>query len=145
MLIDFAVALDDVKNYFSKYINDIDTLFMLLKAEYKSNLTTRKSLVIFDEVQFCSKARETIKYLVKDGRYDYIKIGSLISIKENVKDILIPSEERHIKMNPLDFEEFLWALGEKSLANLIRKYFSELNPLPNLLHEKRCCYLGNIY
>ena len=136
MLIDFSVASDDVKSYFKKYVNDIDSLFMLLEAEYRTDLKRRKSLIIFDEVQFCPKAREAIKHLVKDGRYDYIETGSLISVKENVQGILIPSEERHIKMYPLDFEEFLWALGEKSLANLIRTFFKELKPLPNQLHEK---------
>ena len=136
MLIDFSVASDDVKSYFKKYVNDIDSLFMLLEAEYRTDLKRRKSLIIFDEVQFCPKAREAIKHLVKDGRYDYIETGSLISVKENVQGILIPSEERHIKMYPLDFEEFLWALGEKSLSNLIRKFFTDLKPLPNQLHEK---------
>lgn len=83
---------------------------MLLFSEFKvNNLPKRKSLIIFDEVQFCPKAREAIKHLVKDGKYDYIETGSLISIKENVEDILIPSEERQLKMYPLDFEEFLWS------------------------------------
>lgn len=136
MLIDFSIASKEVKSYFEKYITDIDTLFMLLEAEYHVELKKRKSLVIFDEVQFCPKAREAIKHLVKDGRFDYLETGSLISVKENVKNILIPSEERHIKMYPLDFEEFLWALNEKPLANLIRSYFKELKSLPNSLHER---------
>lgn len=136
LLIDFSIASKDVKSYFEKYITDIDTLFMLLEAEYHVELKKRKSLVIFDEVQFCPKAREAIKHLVKDRRFDYLETGSLISVKENVKSILIPSEERHIKMYPLDFEEFLWALNEKPLANLIRNNFNELKPLPNSLHEK---------
>ncbi|MGM9971558.1 MAG: ATP-binding protein [Anaeroplasmataceae bacterium] len=136
MLIDFSIASKEVKSYFEKYITDIDTLFMLLEAEYHVQLKKRKSLVIFDEVQFCPKAREAIKHLVKDGRFDYLETGSLISVKENVKNILIPSEERHIKMYPFDFEEFLWALNEKPLANLIRSYFKELKSLPNSLHDK---------
>ena len=136
MLIDFSIASKEIKGYFEKYITDIDTLFMLLEAEYHVELKKRKSLVIFDEVQFCPKAREAIKHLVKDGRFDYLETGSLISVKENVKNILIPSEERHIKMYPLDFEEFLWAINEKPLANLIRNYFKELKSLPNSLHEK---------
>ena len=136
MLIDFSIASEDVKKYFVKYIKDLDTLFMLLEAEYNVELKRRKSLIIFDEVQFCPKAREAIKHLVQDGRYDYIETGSLISVKENVSGILIPSEERHIKMYPLDFEEFLWAINEKALANLIRKFFNDLIPLPNQLHEK---------
>lgn len=136
MLIDFSIASKEVKSYFEKYITDIDTLFMLLETKYHVELKKRKSLVIFDEVQFCPKAREAIKHLVKDGRFDYLETGSLISVKENVKNILIPSEERHIKMYPLDFEEFLWALNEKPLANLIRSYFKELKSLPNSLHKR---------
>ncbi len=136
MLIDFSIASKEVKSYFEKYVTDIDTLFMLLEAEYKVTLKRRKSLVIFDEIQFCPKAREAIKHLVKDGRYDYLETGSLISVHENVKGILIPSEERHIKMYPLDFEEFLWALNEKSLAETIKKFYAELKPLPNQMHEK---------
>ncbi len=136
LLIDFSIATNDVKCYFEKYINDLDTLFMLLETEYHVELIKRKSLIIFDEIQFCPKAREAIKHLVKDGRYDYIETGSLISVKENVNGILIPSEERHLKMYPLDFEEFLWSMGEEGIANLIRKFFKELKPLPELLHEK---------
>lgn len=136
LVIDFSIASKDVKEYFVNHIKDLDTLFMLLEAEYNIELKRRKSLIIFDEVQFCPKAREAIKHLVQDGRYDYIETGSLISVKENVSGILIPSEERHIKMYPLDFEEFLWALNEKPLANLIRKFFNDLTPLPNQLHEK---------
>ncbi len=135
MLIDFSVASNNVKSFFENYINDIDTLFMLLSAEYGVTLKKRKSLIIFDEIQFCPKAREAIKYLIKDGRFDYLETGSLISVHENVKNILIPSEERHLKMYPLDFEEFLWALGEKPLADIIRKFYTE-SPLPAQLHEK---------
>lgn len=137
LLIDFSIASTDVKEYFVKYINDLDYLFMLLFAEFKtSNLPKRKSLIIFDEVQFCPKAREAIKHLVNDGRYDYIETGSLISIKENVEDILIPSEERQMKMYPLDFEEFMWAMSENELSNLIKKSFVEQKELPQSLHEK---------
>ncbi len=137
LLIDFSIVSDEVKEYFTKYINDLDYLFMLLFSEFKvSNLPKRKSLIIFDEVQFCPKAREAIKHLVKDGRYDYIETGSLISIKENVSDILIPSEERQIKMYPLDFEEFLWAMNETELASLIKKHFNDKKELPQSLHEK---------
>lgn len=136
LLIDFSIATNDVKEYFTKYVNDLDTLFLLLSTNYNVNLTTRDSLIIFDEVQFCPKARQAIKHLVKDGRFDYIETGSLISVKENVKNILIPSEEEHIKMYPLDFEEFLWASNETNLANLIKVCFSKLSPLPTDLHEK---------
>lgn len=136
LLIDFSIASNDIKEYFVKYINDLDTLFLLLSTSFNVTLEKRKSLVIFDEVQFCPNARQAIKHLVKDGRYDYIETGSLISFKENVKDILIPSEEEHIKMYPLDFEEFLWANNETKLANLIKIYFDKLIPLPNDLHER---------
>ena len=111
ILIDFAKASDDVKSYFHLYLNDLDTFYMLLSVNYGVQLYPRESIIIFDEVQLFPKAREAIKYLVADGRYDFIETGSLISIKENVKDIVIPSEERHIRMYPLDFEEFCWALG----------------------------------
>lgn len=137
LLIDFSIVSDEIKKYFAKYVNDLDTLFMLLFSEFKvKNLPKRNSLIIFDEVQFCPKAREVIKHLVKDGRYDYVETGSLISIKENVKDILIPSEERKLKMYPMDFEEFLWAMNEDELSLLIKKCFKEKNPMPISLHEK---------
>lgn len=130
------IATDEVKSYFSIYMNDLDTLFMLLSTTYDVKLIRRKRIIIFDEIQFCPKARSAIKHLVLDGRYDYIETGSLISIHENVKDILIPSEERHINMYPLDFEEFLWAFNESQLAILIREYFLQKKPLPKLLYEK---------
>ena len=96
ILIDFARATDDVKSYFIRHLNDLDTLYMLLSVHYGVKLYDRESIIIFDEVQLYPKAREAIKYLVADGRYDFIETGSLISIKENVRDILIPSEERHL-------------------------------------------------
>ena len=98
ILIDFAKCPDEVKGYFQKHMNDLDTFFMLLSTYYGVKLFERESLIIFDEVQMYPKARECIKYLVADGRYDYIETGSLISIKENVKNIVIPSEERHLSM-----------------------------------------------
>ena len=136
LLIDFSKTNSIVKRYFETYIDDLDILFMLLSTTYKIKLIKRKSLIIFDEIQFCPKARESIKHLVKDGRFDYIETGSLISIKENVKDILIPSEERQLKMFPLDFEEFLWAMNEKELSILIKEFFIQKKELPRNLHEK---------
>ena len=136
ILIDFAKCPDEVKGYFQKHINDLDTFFMLLSAYYGVKLYERESLIIFDEVQMYPKARECIKYLVADGRYDYIETGSLISIKENVKDIVIPSEERHIRMYPLDFEEFCDALNEKQIIVYIKKCFEDKVPLENELHYK---------
>lgn len=98
-------------------------LFMYLSNFYNVKLYERETLFILDEVQLYPKARAAIKYLVADGRYDYLETGSLMTIKKNVKDILIPSEERHIKMYPLDFEEFLWALDSETLMNQIKNCF----------------------
>ena len=124
ILIDFNRADDEVKALFEHYLNDLDTLFMYLSGYYNVKLYAHESLIIFDEVQLFPRARAAIKYLVADGRYDYMETGSLMSIRKNVKDIVIPSEERHIKMYPMDFEEFLWAMGNDVLMDIIRKYFS---------------------
>ena len=105
LLIDFAKKDKEVEMYFERYLNDLDTFFMLLQTHFGTKLTERNSLIIFDEVQMFPQARAAIKYLVADGRYDYIETGSLISIRENVKNIVIPSEERNINMYPLDFED----------------------------------------
>lgn len=136
ILIDFARASEDVKRYFHQHLNDLDTFYMLLSVHYGVQLYNRESLIIFDEVQLFPKAREAIKYLVADGRYDFMETGSLISIRENVKDIVIPSEERHIKMYPMDFEEFCWALGEKPLLAYIRLCFEKRESLDRSLHDK---------
>ena len=136
ILVDFAKVSEDVKSYFHLYLNDLDTFYMLLSVNYGVQLYPRESIIIFDEVQLFPKAREAIKYLVADGRYDFIETGSLISIKENVKDIVIPSEERHIKMYPLDFEEFCWALGEQPLIPYIRDCFEKRVPLERSVHNK---------
>lgn len=140
ILIDFNRASTDVKNLFVNYLNDLDTLFMYLSAYYNVKLYERESLIIFDEVQLFPKARAAIKYLVADGRYDYLETGSLMSIKKNVKDILIPSEERHLKMYPLDFEEFLWALGNDTLMDIIRKFYENKKPMGQALHRKAMDY-----
>lgn len=136
LLIDFNDASDVVADAFDKYLNDLDTFFMILSTEYGKQLYPGESLIIFDEVQAFPKARQSIKKLVKDGRYDYIETGSLISIQENVKDITIPSEERMIRMFPMDFEEFCWAFGEDMLVTYIRKCFEALIPLEDALHHK---------
>lgn len=135
ILIDFAKKDKVIEEYFSQYLNKLDDLFMLLSTYYGVNLVTRKSVLIFDEVQMFPQARAAIKYLVADGRYDYIETGSLISIKENVKDIVIPSEERSITMYPLDFEEFAWALGEEQLLNYIKRCFEKREPLERGMHN----------
>ncbi len=136
ILIDFALKDRVIESYFYNYLNDLDTFFMLLQTHLKVELKERKSLIIFDEVQMFPQARAAIKYLVKDGRYDYLETGSLISIKENVKDIVIPSEERHINMYPLDFEEFLTALNEEMLIKYIKGCFDKKVPLEDSIHHK---------
>jgi predicted ATPase (AAA+ superfamily) len=136
LLIDFAKRDKEVEAYFNRYLNDLDTFFMLLQAHFGIKLTERKSLIIFDEVQMFPQARVAIKYLVADGRYDYLETGSLISIKENVKDIVIPSEERHINMYPLDFEEFAIALEEELLVEYIKKCFEKKEPLERSMHNQ---------
>jgi len=135
ILIDFAKKDKVVEEYFNQYLNTLDDLFMLLSTYYGVHLIKRKSVLIFDEVQMFPQARAAIKYLVADGRYDYIETGSLISIKENVKDIVIPSEERSITMYPLDFEEFAWALGEEQLLNYIKRCFEKREPLERGMHN----------
>ena len=136
LFIDFNDASDAVKDAFNRYLNDLDTFFMILSIEYNVQLYRNESLIIFDEVQQFPKARQSIKKLVKDGRYCYIETGSLISIKENVKDITIPSEERKIKMYPMDFEEFCIAMDQTQLIEYIKKCFQELKPLEDNLHHK---------
>lgn len=136
ILIDFAKKDKNVENYFTQYLSDLDTFFMMLSAYYKTKLVPGKSLIIFDEVQMFPQARAAIKYLVQDGRFDYLETGSLISVKENIRDIVIPSEERSIKMYPLDFEEFSWALGETLLIDYIKKCFETRTALDKDLHNK---------
>ena len=109
ILIDFNQVGPEIKELFNNYLNNLDMFFMYLSSYYNVDLYERDTLIIFDEVQLFPRARSAIKYLVADGRYDYIETGSLISIKKNVENILIPSEERHLNMYPMDFEEFLWA------------------------------------
>ncbi len=124
--IDFSKASKKVIELFDD-ISNLDSLFMQLQFEYKVSLHERKSLIIFDEVQFNPKARQAIKHLVADGRYDYIETGSLISVSKNIKNILIPSEEEHIKMFPMDFEEFLWATGDEVTPELLRQAIASGN------------------
>ena len=136
LLIDFAKKDKEVEMYFERYLNDLDTFFMLLQTHFGTKLTERNSLIIFDEVQMFPQARAAIKYLVADGRYDYIETGSLISIRENVKNIVIPSEERNINMYPLDFEEFAIALEEDLLVEYIKKCFEKREPLERSMHNQ---------
>ena len=135
ILIDFSIASKEVKELFED-ISDLDYIFLQLQLIYKVDLHERESLIIFDEVQLCPMARQAIKHLVKDHRYDYLETGSLISIKKNVKDILIPSEERKINMYPMDFEEFLWACGDITTASLLRTIFEKKKPVGESAHRK---------
>jgi len=135
ILIDFATASKTVKELFED-ISDLDYLFLQLQLQYKVDLHERNSLIIFDEVQLCPLARQAIKSLVKDHRYDYIETGSLVSIKQNVKDILIPSEERKISMYPMDYEEFLWAMGDTSTMPLLKKVYESKKPLGDQMNRK---------
>ena len=139
LLIDFNKADKVVWEWFDNYLEDLDTLLMNLQIHYGVRLTPRKSVIIFDEVQLCPRARSAIKYLVADGRFDYIETGSLISIKKNVKDILIPSEEQALPMYPMDFEEFLWALDDELMMPFITQCFQKRKPLGGL-HRKALDY-----
>ena len=136
VIIDFAIVSKKIKDSFNENANKLDILFQDISLEYNVRLYNKESLIIFDEVQRFPKAREMIKYLVKDGRYDYIETGSLISIKENVENIVIPSEEEKIKMYPLDFEEFLVAANEEILLDYIKDCFDKKIPLKNEFHKK---------
>ena len=136
ILVDFSKVNPQVMEFFNLYLDDLDMLFMNLELYFRRKLTPRqtkgeeaRSLVIFDEVQFCPRARAAIKHLVADRRYDYIETGSLISIKKNVKDIMLPSEEHAIEMFPMDFEEFLWAMGDEVLMPYIRMRFDKRLPM----------------
>ncbi len=140
ILIDFNKASSSLTDLFLNYLDDLDTLFLYLSSYYNTKLYERESLIIFDEVQMFPKARAAIKYLVADGRYDYIETGSLMSIRKNVKDITIPSEERHISMHPMDFEEFLWALGNEVLIPLAKDCFEKKRPMGQAMHRKAMDY-----
>ena len=146
LLVDFSKANPQVMQFFELYLDDLDSLFMNLQLYYNKKLSPRRSskdeassLVIFDEVQFCPRARAAIKHLVIDHRFDYIETGSLISIKKNVKDIMLPSEEHAIEMNPMDFEEFLWAMGDEMMMPFIRNQFEKCQPM-GTFHRKALDY-----
>lgn len=136
LLLDFAKENKDVKNNFLENMDDLDTFFRNLFLLKKKNLTGKRCVIVFDEVQLFPAARQAIKYLVADGRYDYIETGSLISIKKNVQNILIPSEEYQVKMYPMDFEEFLWALGDTFTYQVIKDAFEKREPLGDAVHRK---------
>ena len=136
ILLDFNDCSEQVKDAFNTKLINLDDFFSILSYTYNINLYPRKTLIIFDEVQQFPKARQSIKKLVKDGRFDYIETGSLISINENVKDITIPSEEKSIKMFPLDFEEFAWAMEKNNICDYIRECFKKQIPLEPSIHKE---------
>ena len=135
IIIDFSIVSKNIRELFED-ISDLNYLFLQLQLQYKVDLYERESLIIFDEVQLCPRARQAIKSLVKDHRYDYIETGSLISIKKNVQDILIPSEERKLNMYPMDYEEFLWALNDETTIPLIHKLFDSQKPFGEEINRK---------
>ena len=135
ILIDFNKASDEIKGLFLNELDDLDSLFLKLSTYYHTALYERESLIILDEVQLFPRARSAIKYLVGDGRYDYIETGSLISIKKNVEGILIPSEEDSINMYPMDFEEFLWAIGDEITAETIKALLNKKKSAGNAMHR----------
>lgn len=136
ILIDFNEASQEVKALFDDLM-DLDYLFMYLQNAYKTVLYERESVVIFDEVQQCPKARQAIKYLVKDGRFDYIETGSLISIRKNTNGITIPSEEHRVEMFPMDYEEFLWAQGDGVTIPLLRQVLEKRKSLGDVLNRQK--------
>lgn len=136
ILIDFAHLQREVRDIFENDLNDFALFFNKLSVYYRTELYRRESLIIFDEVQRFPAARELIKYLVADGRYDYMETGSLISLRMNVENIVIPSEEEHIEMFPMDFEEFLWAMGDETTIPFLQECFEACRPLGQALHKK---------
>ena len=128
IIIDFSIADDAVRELFS-HISDLNYFFLRIQSLFNVSLHNRNSVIVFDEVQLYPPARQAIKHLVKDHRYDYIETGSLLSIKKNVKGIVIPSEETRITMYPLDYEEFLWAVDKTQIYELIRYSYQNLKPL----------------
>jgi len=136
ILVDLSIAPKNVLDNFENNLNDLDIFYQTLSLEYNTRLYNRDTLIIFDEIQKYPKAREATKHLVKDGRYDILSTGSLISIKENVENIVIPSEEKKIKMYPLDFEDFLIAGGEEVMIDYIKQCWLKEIPLDNRYHKK---------
>lgn len=140
ILIDFNRVSEEVKGLFDQYLDHLDMFFLYLSNYAQTPLYERESLIIFDEVQLYPRARAAIKYLVADRRYDYIETGSLVSIKRNVADIVIPSEEEQVKLHPIDFEEFLWAMGNEMLMPFIRDCFEVKRPLGQVMHRQAMDY-----
>lgn len=150
ILIDFFKVGDDIKDLFKNYKDNLDMLFTYLSTYFSTKLYPRESIIVFDEIEFCPAARAAIKYLVEDGRYDYLETGSLLGMKmstqkklkktENKEDYLVPSEEESMVMHPMDFEEFLWALGEESLMDFVRMKFAAQESVGQSMHRKLMDY-----
>ena len=136
LMIDFAHLPTEVRQIFENDFYDLDLFFNKLSVYYRKTLYKRESLFIFDEVQRFPPAREMIKYLVQDGRFDYLETGSLISLRMNVENIVIPSEEEHVEMFPMDFEEFLWAMGDETTVPFLREFYEKQIPLGQALHRR---------
>lgn len=141
ILVNFGNMTKDLRDIFDNYLTDLDSFFTRLSLWSGVKLYEQDSLIIFDEVQLYPKAREAIKWLVADNRYDYLETGSLVSIHKNTKGIVIPSEECHIDMHPMDFEEFLWALGEDFIMSFVKDCFESKQSLGAALHRKLMDYL----
>lgn len=135
IIIDFSIADEGVRELFS-HISDLNYFFLRLQSLFNVSLHERRSVIVFDEVQLCPPARQAIKHLVKDRRYDYIETGSLLSIKKNVKGIVIPSEETRIAMYPMDYEEFLWAVGKSPACELIKYSYEHFKPLGDAVNRE---------
>lgn len=135
IIVDFSAAPRAVFELFDD-VSDLNYLFLRLQLHYGVSLQERNSLIVFDEVQLCPKARQAVKHLVADGRYDYLETGSLISIRKNTKGILIPSDEERLQLRPLDFEEFCWARGDEATVPLLASAFEARRPLGDALNRR---------
>ena len=150
IIIDFFKVGDDIKDLFKNYRDNLDMLFIYLSTFYSTKLYPRESIIVFDEIEFCPAARAAIKYLVEDGRYDYLETGSLLGMQmstrkklksdEKQEDYLVPSEEEKMVLQPMDFEEFLWALGEENLMEFVRMKFEIKEPVGQSMHRKLMDY-----
>ncbi len=150
IIIDFFKVGDDIKDLFKNYKGNLDMLFTYLSTFYSTKLYPRESIIVFDEIEFCPTARAAIKYLVEDGRYDYLETGSLLGMQmstrkklksdEKQEDYLVPSEEEKAVLQPMDFEEFLWALGEENLMEFVRMKFETKEPVGQSMHRKLMDY-----
>ncbi len=150
IIIDFFKVGDDIKDLFKNYKDNLDMLFIYLSTFYSTKLYPRESIIVFDEIEFCPAARAAIKYLVEDGRYDYLETGSLLGMQmstrkklksdEKQEDYLVPSEEEKMVLQPMDFEEFLWALGEENLMEFVRMKFEIKEPVGQSMHRKLMDY-----